>query len=533
MDANFILTLAIAVNCVLGAGLIASYRRKSTRGWLAVHGLILLSLGVGYLFVPDVIGFWGAGAYVVLVLLPALGASMIWRLLTRGAFARALQLARALALLHPVDGWQRYPDLVRMFHAMHAGDVELARTSIRRLSEVQTPFAQIAMAMGVQLTADWDGFCSWFEHHPDRAQLENDGVAVSTYLAAIARSGRRREMLNAYERIGVPLVRKSTTSVSALVRLSVFVQLGRVADVEELLETALAGVPPSGKRFNLAEAHLIAGNTEEAERLIGEIIEDPAAGATLHVRAERLRESPPSPLEEDGFSLEELGRIDEIEAELEAETAFSLPVGSVVRRPIATWSLAAILFAVFGVELSSGDPTDLDVLTELGALVIPAEEPYGEWWRPLSAALLHFGALHLALNVAGLVILGRWLESVWSRARFVACYVLALVASTTLVEHFVSPAEGESMVFVGASGGVMGLLGALLGRLVVGRLRGGGAVLRRQLGFVLVMVALQVVFDRTVPEVSSEAHAIGMVVGLLFGLLTSALDARASRDRSG
>ena len=128
MDANFILTLTIAVNCVLGAGLIASHRRKSTRGWLAVHGLILLSLGVGYLFVPDVIGFWGAGAYVVLVLLPALGASMIWRLLTRGSFARALDLARVLAMLHPLDGWQRYPDLVRMFHAMHAGDVELART---------------------------------------------------------------------------------------------------------------------------------------------------------------------------------------------------------------------------------------------------------------------------------------------------------------------------------------------------------------------------------------------------------------------
>ena len=66
------------------------------------------------------------------------------------------------------------------------------------------------------------------------------------------------------------------------------------------------------------------------------------------------------------------------------------------------------------------------------------------------------------------------------------------------------------------------MLGALLGRLLHGRFVARSPVVRGQLVLLVAVVLLQVAFDLSVPEVSSTAHLIGLLTGLLFGLIVTA-----------
>jgi membrane associated rhomboid family serine protease len=72
-------------------------------------------------------------------------------------------------------------------------------------------------------------------------------------------------------------------------------------------------------------------------------------------------------------------------------------------------------------------------------------------------------------------------------------------------------------IFLGASGGVMGLLGAALGRTLVARALGRGSIVPRQALTFGAIVALQMVFDWSMPMVSSTAHLVGLATGFAIG----------------
>ena len=78
----------------------------------------------------------------------------------------------------------------------------------------------------------------------------------------------------------------------------------------------------------------------------------------------------------------------------------------------------------------------------------------------------------------------------------------------------------------GASGGMMGLLGGLVGFLLVGWLQHRTERTRRPLLFLLVIIALQTAFDLSTPNVSFACHALGLATGAVFGTLWTWLTRR-------
>src|SRR5438876_675076 len=48
----------------------------------------------------------------------------------------------------------------------------------------------------------------------------------------------------------------------------------------------------------------------------------------------------------------------------------------------------------------------------------------GEWWRLLTACFVHIGAIHLAVNMYGLYVVGPLLERMWGPFRFLALYLI-------------------------------------------------------------------------------------------------------------
>lgn len=134
-----------------------------------------------------------------------------------------------------------------------------------------------------------------------------------------------------------------------------------------------------------------------------------------------------------------------------------------------------------------------------GALV-PALVANGEYWRIVTSGFLHVGPLHLAFNMFALWIIGREVEAVLGRARFVAVYGVALLGGAAAVMLLSNPLGPTA----GASGAVFGMMGALF-------------VLLRRLklpaGQVIGVIAINVVISFTIPQISWQGHLGGLVFG--------------------
>jgi len=174
--------------------------------------------------------------------------------------------------------------------------------------------------------------------------------------------------------------------------------------------------------------------------------------------------------------------------------------------------------AVFCIELWRGALTNPATLHRLGALDFFAVIHRGEFWRLFTAVFLHYNLLHLVFNLFALYVLGPPLERTIGAVRFAACYLIAGIGSTggvvllTLIK-IVRPAE-----LVGASGCVMGIVGAWAGFLI--RHRHVWQAKQRLLNILLIIV-IQVLFDISTPQVSTSAHLCGLVTGFVIGLLVA------------
>ncbi|WP_370588967.1 rhomboid family intramembrane serine protease [Pseudonocardia sp. C8] len=171
-------------------------------------------------------------------------------------------------------------------------------------------------------------------------------------------------------------------------------------------------------------------------------------------------------------------------------------------RPVIMQGLVVANVAVFVltvVTAGSLNGNSGSALFAEGALV-PALVASGEYWRIVTSGFLHIGPLHLVANMFALWVIGREVETVLGRARFVAVYGVSLLGGAAAVMLFSDPAGATA----GASGAVFGLMGALF--VLLRRLR-------LPAGQVIGVIALNVVISFTVPQISWQGHLGGLVFG--------------------
>ncbi len=127
---------------------------------------------------------------------------------------------------------------------------------------------------------------------------------------------------------------------------------------------------------------------------------------------------------------------------------------------------------------------------------------HGEWWRLLTAAFLHYGPLHLGMNMLALWWLGQPVEAALGRARFTLIYFVAGIAGSAGA-LLLSPND----VTVGASGAIFGILGALfiLEYHATGRL----------MGQAMTLIVINIAFSFAVPNISIGGHLGGLAAGVL------------------
>jgi rhomboid protease GluP len=112
-----------------------------------------------------------------------------------------------------------------------------------------------------------------------------------------------------------------------------------------------------------------------------------------------------------------------------------------------------------------------------------------------------------------LLFLGPFLEGALGRARFLVAYLASGMGAMAVVVALVAGGALDEEILVGASGCIMGLVGATTAVLLRGWARERARVASRRLAMLLFLIAFQVVFDLATPQVSLSAHLGGVLIG--------------------
>ncbi len=209
---------------------------------------------------------------------------------------------------------------------------------------------------------------------------------------------------------------------------------------------------------------------------------------------------------------------------------FGYRLHSATPRVWVTHAIIAVNVIVFLAMLADGAglmTSNTEVHLRWGANFGPLTKE-GEWWRLFACTVLHFGILHLAMNMWALWSAGRLVERLYGNASFIAIYVFA-----GLTGSFASLLwNADRVVSAGASGAVFGVFGAL-GAYV---LRQPGSVPRSVLksltGSTIAFIAYSIAIGAMVSAIDNAAHAGGFAGGFLLAWLLArplaqSLDPRA------
>ncbi len=202
------------------------------------------------------------------------------------------------------------------------------------------------------------------------------------------------------------------------------------------------------------------------------------------------------------------------------------PVGAPVPTrptPYVTYVLIALNVAVFVITAIQAHSVAANSSSNLfyDWVLAPRAVAQGQWIRVVGGAFLHYGPLHLVVNMFALYLLGRDAETALGRWRYLAIYLTSLLGGAAAV-MWLAPNDATA----GASGAIFGLFGAL----TVVLLR-----LRRSPTQLLVVIAINLIISVSVPGISLWGHLGGLAAGTLatVGLLYGPQWLRVRTQRTG
>ena len=176
--------------------------------------------------------------------------------------------------------------------------------------------------------------------------------------------------------------------------------------------------------------------------------------------------------------------------------------------PYYTYIFVGSIIAVMLAQMSFG----INESVAAAGLVKQGFWERGEYWRILTSGVMHSGLLHIFFNGQALNGFGGLVEYLSNRAHLAVVFVLAIIGGS-LCSLFFMP---DSIPTVGASGGIMGLIGYLA---IYGFRR------KRQLPpdflkNMLVNVGFIAVFGLIAYQIIDNfAHLGGFFVGAIYGFL--------------
>jgi rhomboid protease GluP len=178
-------------------------------------------------------------------------------------------------------------------------------------------------------------------------------------------------------------------------------------------------------------------------------------------------------------------------------------------KPWVVYALIAANVAMFVFELAHGaslTSPSADKIAELGGNK-PLLTLSGQWWRLGSSMFLHYGVVHIGLNMVCLYQ-ARVVEQVFGRLGFLAIYLVAGLGG-----GIASLVASPHAVTAGASGAVFGVYGAFGGFLLLRRAHIEPQAWKQTARSIGQFLVINLAFGAIVSGISLSAHVGGLVVG--------------------
>jgi rhomboid protease GluP len=198
--------------------------------------------------------------------------------------------------------------------------------------------------------------------------------------------------------------------------------------------------------------------------------------------------------------------------ELRAERVFKERLEALAPITWLTFAIVAanvLVWSWMAAQGANGLRADAAVLLDWGANSAYEVVERGEWWRLLTAAFLHGGVVHLAMNMIGLLSAGVTVERLYGRVQYALIYLVAALVGSALSLHF----SAERVVSVGASGAVFGVAGALLVGLFSHRKELPRGMLRQTLGGLAFFILYSLLQGFARQGIDNAAHVGGLLAG--------------------
>jgi rhomboid protease GluP len=503
VNLNLLLIQLVALSCIF----LLLRSRHLPKGWVMVAGGILVVLAGTWLWMPTRAGWISGGLWLGLILLPLLGFGQVNRFAGQERFTAARRLAGGIRWLHPLDGLLEYPHLLRGLELAHQGDLAAAKQVFDRYQTSQTTIGRSATALLYRTTGQWEELLGWLSQLAAPLRWRETTLGI-LYVRALGETGNLNGLLQAVEQFSPQLEQRGDTVTLNTIRLFALAFCGRVEPVKQLLAGSWASYSPAMQQFWLATAALAAGEETARAQLLALRDRSPAPQKIAIDR--RLAQSQ-SRLDLTDTAQQTLDRLTQASHQ---DQRYNLRSGFNQPKP-ATKALIGLNLVMFYLEIVTGGSENAAALYRLGAM-IPAAVFAGEWWRLLNGTFLHFGPIHLLMNMVSLYYFGAFVEPVLGWRKFVGAYLFSGVGSM-LVAAWLALGQDKAEFFVGASGAIMGLLGVMAVILWQGWRRDRAKTAGQQLRFVLLIMALQTITDLMNPQISIVGHLSGFGLGIVAG----------------
>lgn len=192
------------------------------------------------------------------------------------------------------------------------------------------------------------------------------------------------------------------------------------------------------------------------------------------------------------------------------------------KKPIITYAIMIICIILFIMMYIFGNGSEsTNTLINFGANYDVLTKS-GEYYRLFTCMFLHIGIMHLICNMYSLYVIGKEVEGLFGKWKYLLIYLLSGICGSML-----SLAFSYNTVSAGASGAIFGLLGALLyfGYYYRTYL---GAVMRTS---IIPVILFNLIIGFLSSGIDNAAHIGGLVGGILIAMAVGIPDKSSKKEK--